>query len=115
VRHPAEHARLVGAGIVPSEGRETCSPAERELEDLMLGLRLSEGFRLDASPDLARSARAAIADLIEEGLLDHDTWKTDARLALTRSGRLLTDSVLTRLISDGRRDARGCVASPHAP
>jgi coproporphyrinogen III oxidase-like Fe-S oxidoreductase len=115
VRHPAEHARLVSAGTVPSEGRETCSPAERELEDLMLGLRLADGFRLDASPELARSARATIEDLVKEGLLDPDAWKTDARLALTRSGRLLTDSVLTRLISDGRRVARGCVASPHAP
>ena len=112
VRHPARYAELVASSTLPIDGHERCTPAERELEAVLLGLRLAEGFDLNAYPDLAKSAASAIPDLLDEGLLYPDAWKTSARLALTRPGRLLTDSVITRLFADAPRGARGCVATP---
>jgi oxygen-independent coproporphyrinogen-3 oxidase len=115
VRHPSRYAELVTAGAPPIEGEEHCTAEQRALEAALLGLRLAEGFALDTYPELARSAAGAVDDLIDEGLLDSDAWKTSARLALTRPGRLLTDSVIRRLFLDAPRVARGCVASPRPP
>lgn len=99
VRHPARHAELVQAAVLPIDGVEHCTPVQRALESAMLGIRLEEGLaveQVDAVHEVA-------CELVEEGLLDRWAWETRGRLALTRSGRLLTDSVIRRVFVDAPR------------
>lgn len=134
VRHPARHAELVHRGEVPVEGCECCTPEQRALERVMLGIRLAEGVDVR---DLLRGARtrptegvdtedtedidaigdtvALVDELIGDGLVEADAWRRQRRIVLTRHGRLVADSVVMRLQSDAARDRKRCVASPTAP
>jgi oxygen-independent coproporphyrinogen-3 oxidase len=108
VRHPAAHAEAVAAGRLPVEGAERCTPEERALEDLLLGIRLADG--LDARP----FAPATVRSLVEDGLVEPGGVR-EGRLVLTRTGRLLTDSVVRRLDGDAACVARVSVDPPRAP
>lgn len=117
VRHPAAHAERVQRGEAPVEGSERCTPEERALEDLMLGIRLADGVDVHA---LAHTASiddtvAQVDALVADGLVEPDAWRRQRRIVLTRSGRLVADSVVLRLQPDASRDRAGCVASPTAP
>lgn len=87
-RHPATYAARLAAGTSPAQAREVLTAADRRLEDVLLGIRLRDGLstrELDA---------VAVADLCEEGLVQP---VADGRIALTRRGRLLADTVVRRL------------------
>jgi oxygen-independent coproporphyrinogen-3 oxidase len=95
VDHPAAYAALVHAGLSAEAGSETLTAAERALEDLLLGIRLVDGFALDrlAGP----TARLAARRQADEGFLD--PWAlAEGRLVLTRTGRLVADSVVAALV-----------------
>jgi putative oxygen-independent coproporphyrinogen III oxidase len=95
VKHPARYASLLANGDSPEGGREVLTEADRQLERVMLELRLSEGLSLDAlDEDGVREARAAAA----EGLLEASTLDTSGRAVLTDRGRLLADGVVRRLV-----------------
>ena len=74
---------------------EVLSVADRDIELLMMGLRLSEGVDLTrASPAFAATVADRAAALPEMVTLQ------DGRLALTRSGRPLLNAVLVALLPD---------------
>jgi putative oxygen-independent coproporphyrinogen III oxidase len=108
VPHPAAHAERVRAGSLPFEGFEVCTPDERALEDLLLGIRLAAGI------DAGRFAAPAVTDLVADGLV-YDPAARDGRLVLTRNGRLLTDRVIRGLVVDAPRAKRVSVAPLRAP
>ncbi|HEX7095358.1 MAG TPA: hypothetical protein VF183_05710, partial [Acidimicrobiales bacterium] len=108
VRHPARHAELVHAGVLPVDGSERCTAEERRLERLMLGIRLADGV---AASDVCP---ARVEQLVADGLLEPGPWRRDARLVLTRRGRLVADRVVGALLDADRGHAR-CVASPGSP
>jgi putative oxygen-independent coproporphyrinogen III oxidase len=85
VRHPAAYAGRIGGGVSPGQAREVLTDAERELEDVMLGIRLADGY------PVARLGAAAIDQL--DGLVN----VRGDRLFLTRRGRLLADTVVREL------------------
>jgi putative oxygen-independent coproporphyrinogen III oxidase len=96
VKHPARYASMLAAGESPAAGREVLTDADRQLERVMLELRLAEGLSLDAlDADGLREARVAAA----EGLLEESTLDSGGRAVLTDRGRLLADGVVRRLVT----------------
>jgi oxygen-independent coproporphyrinogen-3 oxidase len=64
------------------------------MEDVMLGLRLAEGLRLDT---LTPRAQGAAANAVSAGLLSSRAH-TRGRAVLTLRGRLLADAVVRSLL-----------------
>ncbi len=95
VRHPAAYAARIGAGISPGQAREVLAGPERQLERVMLLLRLAEGCPLAV---LGPSGRARAAAVVAEGLASAAAYR-QGRIVLTRRGRLLADTV-TQLLTD---------------
>jgi oxygen-independent coproporphyrinogen-3 oxidase len=93
VRHPAAYAARLAAGESPAQAREVLADAERRMEDIMLGVRLREGFPVSALPAPA----AQIAERhVASAHLDPVAFRA-GRLVLTRQGRLLADAVVRDL------------------
>jgi oxygen-independent coproporphyrinogen-3 oxidase len=92
VRHPRDYAQRVAQGSAAADS-EQLTPAQQQLERVMLALRLREGLGLEELSDLGRSAAArAVAD----GLLEPDAHSA-GRAVLTLRGRLLADAVIRDL------------------
>ncbi len=95
VRHPAAYATRIGAGISPGQAREVLAEPERQLERVMLLLRLAEGCPLAV---LGPAGQAGAAAVVAEGLASAQAYRR-GRIVLTRRGRLLADTV-TRMLTD---------------
>ena len=93
VKHPRRYAALLEDGASPGAGRELLSPAEAQLERVLLGVRVREGLDVGA---LDPRRRAAVAGLVARGLLD-GVAAVHGRVVLTRRGRLLADTVVREL------------------
>ncbi|HWC24121.1 MAG TPA: radical SAM family heme chaperone HemW [Flexivirga sp.] len=98
VKHPAPYADRVMSGVSPGAGRELLTAEQRYDEQVLLGIRLTEGLPLDA---LQAPGRAAVAGLIADGLLDGAAAVRLERPAarLTLRGRLLADTVVRALLA----------------
>ena len=94
VKHPAAYAERIAAGVSPAAGRETLDEPTRRIENVLLGIRISDGLPLDA---LEPDARRVVAELIADGLVDGRA-ALGGRLVLTLRGRLLADAVVRRLL-----------------
>lgn len=98
VKHPRAYADRLAAGRSPAAGRESVDAGTARLERVMLGVRIAEGLPLD---DLDATARAAVAGLVADGLVDaRAALGADGprRVLLTRRGRLLADAVVRALV-----------------
>ena len=93
-KHPAAWAARVAAGDSAALGREELDREARQVEHVMLGVRLAEGLDLRRVPD---DGRSAVPGLVERGLLD-PARAAAGRLVLTRDGRLLADAVVRALL-----------------
>lgn len=91
VKHPSAYAARLAAGASPGHGREVLSAADRQVEDVMLRLRLSSGLPLSV---LDEAGRAAAARAVDEGLL----LRAAGRVVLTLRGRLLADAIVRSLL-----------------
>jgi oxygen-independent coproporphyrinogen-3 oxidase len=89
VKHPSSYGRRLADGSSPAQARERLGPAERHAEDVMLGLRLSDGLSAASVGPVG-----LVAELVDEGLLE----RRDDRVVLTLRGRLLADAVILRLL-----------------
>ena len=97
VKHPRAYAQRLEQGMSPGAGREVLDDAARELERVLLGVRLAEGLELEpGSGRVPERHREAVAGLIAEGLVDMPSART-GRIVLTRRGRLLADTVVRAL------------------
>jgi oxygen-independent coproporphyrinogen-3 oxidase len=95
VRHPAAYAARMAAGTSPGQAREVLAEPERQLERVMLGIRLARGYPVAM---LGPAGRANAASVVAEGLASRDAY-ADGRIVLTRHGRLLADAV-TRALTE---------------
>ena len=95
VRHPAAYGARIGAGLSPGQAREILGPAERQLERVMLAIRLADGCPVAV---LSPAGRANAAAVVAEGLARPDAYAA-GRIVLTRRGRLLADAA-TRMLTD---------------
>lgn len=95
-KHPRAYAQALAAGRSPAVGREVLDGSTRALERVLLEVRLSTGLPLDA---LDEQGRRAVAGLLADGLVDPAPAlrRADARVVLTRRGRLLADAVVRAL------------------
>ncbi|MGI8700894.1 MAG: radical SAM family heme chaperone HemW [Nocardioidaceae bacterium] len=103
VKHPAAYAARIASGTSPALAREVLDPQTRRVERVLLETRLTSGLPLAV---LDRPGRAAVADLVDDGLVDIPgraadgvvDGPDDAALTLTRRGRLLADAVVRALL-----------------
>ncbi|PFG32785.1 radical SAM family heme chaperone HemW [Sanguibacter antarcticus] len=93
VKHPLRYAARLGEGLSPAAGREILDDVSAQLETVMLGARLREGLDLGV---LSTRARRAVAGHIASGLVDGRAVLR-GRVVLTRTGRLLADTVVRDL------------------
>src|SRR5580704_10085073 len=93
VRHPAAYAARIAAGSSPGQAREVLSEAERQLERVMLLVRLADGCPVEV---LGPAGQANAAQVVADGLADAAALAR-GRIVLTRRGRLLADSVAQKL------------------
>src|SRR5699024_3879752 len=96
-KHPVPYAARLRSGRSPAVGREILGGESRELERLLLGVRLAEGVELAAPGTEAAYGRlAALHRLVAEGLCEAGPAR-EGRVRLTLRGRLLADSVVRDL------------------
>jgi oxygen-independent coproporphyrinogen-3 oxidase len=93
VKHPSAYAQRLAAGESPAAGRETPDAEARNLETVLLRIRLASGL---AVSELSESARNNVSTLVDEKLIDEDAL-AHGQLALTLRGRLLADYVVRTL------------------
>jgi len=93
VKHPSAYAGRIGAGTSPGHARETLTPAERQLERIMLLTRLSDGC---PGTELEPAGRDAAEKAVADGLADGPALAA-GRVVLTLRGRLLADAVIRDL------------------
>ena len=96
VKHPAAYAERLAAGVSPAAGRETLDAETRRVEAVLLRSRVSDGLPTSL---LDPAGRTAVAGLIADGLVE-GAAALKGRVVLTRSGRLLADAVVRRLLAD---------------
>ncbi|WP_300677156.1 radical SAM family heme chaperone HemW [Nocardioides sp.] len=89
VKHPVAYADRIAAGHSPAQAREVLTPAEQQVERVMLELRLADGLALDALEDPTLIEAPVAAGLVEV---------RGERLVLTDAGRLLADGVVRDLL-----------------
>jgi oxygen-independent coproporphyrinogen-3 oxidase len=95
VRHPAAYGSRIAAGHSPGQAREVLAEPERQLERVMLGIRLAQGWpvaRLDPA------GRENAGSVVAEGLASPAAYAR-GRIVLTSRGRLLADAV-TRALTE---------------
>lgn len=95
VKHPAAYAARLDEQRSPALDREVLSAESKQLESVLLGIRLADGLSIDALSD---EARLRVAELIADELVDAQAAFAGT-LILTQRGRLLADAVV-RLITD---------------
>ncbi|HYN28838.1 MAG TPA: radical SAM family heme chaperone HemW [Dermatophilaceae bacterium] len=95
VKHPTAYAGRLAEGVSPAAGRETLTAEQRHDERVLLGVRMREGLPIEV---LGGEGRAAVGVLVAEGLVDGREAVVRRRVVLTRRGRLLTDTVVRRLL-----------------
>ncbi|HEX6887557.1 MAG TPA: radical SAM family heme chaperone HemW [Candidatus Nanopelagicales bacterium] len=91
VKHPAAYVARLAAGQSPAAGREELDARTQQVEAVLLQVRLASGLPLSLVPP---ESRDAVPDLETAGLVR----ATGDRLVLTRTGRLLADAVVRRLV-----------------
>jgi putative oxygen-independent coproporphyrinogen III oxidase len=94
VKHPTEYGAKLAANVSPAAARELLDDPARQMEDVLLRIRLRVGLPLDTLSDLGRKAALTARD---DGLLDaaaHDA----GRAVLTLRGRLLADAVAREIV-----------------
>ena len=97
VKHPAAYAQRLGAGELPILDRETLTQTQREVERIMLNLRLRRGLTIASLPfDAAHQA-------LDDGYLDGASFDS-GQAVLTTAGRLMADAVIRSLIADPPAD-----------
>jgi len=94
VKHPAAYAQRLATGESPAAGRETLDAATRDVERVLLGIRLADGLPIAA---LDAPARPRVAELIAEELVEARA-ALSGTLVLTLRGRLLADGIVRRLL-----------------
>jgi oxygen-independent coproporphyrinogen-3 oxidase len=89
--HPEAYAARVTAGALPVAGHEVLDHHARQIEDVLLAVRLAEGFRVGGATSLAR-------ELVDDGLVTVVAQGNAPVLVLSRRGRLLADLVARRVL-----------------
>lgn len=93
VKHPSAYAERLAGGVSPAHAREVLDDETRNVEDVMLRLRLRDGLGVGTDVNAEAVGRALADGLVEKTAYDV------GRLVLTLRGRLLADAVVRDLLS----------------
>jgi oxygen-independent coproporphyrinogen-3 oxidase len=91
VKHPSAYVERLRLGQSPAVGREVLDDDTRAVEEVLLGVRMAQGLRMDG---LSADQRGEVDLLVADGLGS----VAGGRFRLTRPGRLLADAVVRRLV-----------------
>ncbi len=91
IKHPAPYADRIRLHESPSADAEALTEEELRTEEVLLGVRLSEGMPAESFDG------AVLAELAERGLIAQSA-RTEGRVQLTLAGRLLADAVVRELL-----------------
>ena len=94
VKHPAGYAERLAESTSPAAAREVLDGAARQMEDVLLRIRLVSGLPLAGLSDQGHRAAAAAC---RDGLVDPDCYAAGT-LVLTLRGRLLADAVAREIV-----------------
>ncbi|NBW74019.1 MAG: coproporphyrinogen III oxidase, partial [Microbacteriaceae bacterium] len=97
VKHPAAYAERLSRGVSPALELEQVSEQDRNVERVMLELRLIEGMKLSELKDLGFASKEAVSELIIDELVVPELVFQDL-LQLTLKGRLLADLVVRKVL-----------------
>ena len=98
VKHPAAYAERIAQGISPALEREIVDLENRNIEKVMLELRLAEGMDLQWLKANGFASAKVVSELIADGLID-GVLAVSGRLVLTAKGRLLADAVIRKVLN----------------
>jgi putative oxygen-independent coproporphyrinogen III oxidase len=93
VKHPAAYGARMTAGHSPGQAREVLTAPERQLERVMLALRLADGCPVAL---LGQAGQLNAESVVAEGLASRAAYAR-GQVVLTRQGRLLADAVTRKL------------------
>jgi oxygen-independent coproporphyrinogen-3 oxidase len=93
VKHPTAYAARLAEGLSPAHAREVLDEETREVERVLLEVRLREGL----STDVLRE-RDGVTGVLEALVADGLVEDRPDRVVLTRRGRLLADGVVRSLL-----------------
>ena len=98
VKHPAAYAERITQGISPALEREIVDLENRNIEKVMLELRLAEGMDLEWLKENGFASAKVVSELIADGLID-GIVAVSGKLVLTAKGRLLADAVIRKVLN----------------
>ena len=98
VKHPAAYAERITQGISPALERELVDLENRNIEKVMLELRLASGMDLEWLKANGFASAKVVSELIADGLID-GVLAVSGRLVLTAKGRLLADAVIRKVLN----------------
>lgn len=96
VKHPAAYGQRMALDESPAAGRETLDAETRRVERVLLAVRTRDGL---PTSDLGADGRTAVAGLVADGWVD-GREALRGRVVLTRTGRLMADAVVSRLLPE---------------
>lgn len=102
IRKPEQWMEAVQRDGHGTEDTESVLPLAHAEEVLMMGLRLSEGIRIN---DIAARTGLALSDIVREEAIDDLVddgflWRKRGNVGATLSGRLVLNSVISALLAD---------------
>jgi coproporphyrinogen III oxidase-like Fe-S oxidoreductase len=99
VKHPGAYSARLLAGRSPAHAREVLDDDAREVERVLLGVRLADGLDVAALPP---DGLPRLPEVVAEGLVEPGPEGVEgappSRVVLTDRGRLLADGVVRRLL-----------------
>jgi putative oxygen-independent coproporphyrinogen III oxidase len=107
IAHPREYANAVAGDRMPVASQEELDEQARQIEAVLLGVRLADGFVLDVEPAVERQ-------LLDDGLIEVIRVELTPVFRLSRRGRLLAD-VVSRTVIDELHPGRACFATVTKP
>jgi oxygen-independent coproporphyrinogen-3 oxidase len=97
VKHPAAYAERIASNQSPALAREILDDKTRQLERVLLELRLREGMPIELLKSMNPLAIKPISQFIADGMvIAEDAIR--GQLTLTLKGRLLADSIVRQLL-----------------
>ena len=97
VKHPAAYGDRINLAVSPALERELVDQDNRDIEKVMLELRLSDGMQLDWLTSRGFADAKCVSELIADGLVN-GSRAVLGTLLLTEKGRLLADAVIRKVL-----------------
>ena len=93
VKHPNAYRERIEAGLSPEMGHEILTTEEKELEKVLLAIRMPRGLALD---EFTGRQTTVLNSYRERGAFEESDWSSGF-ITLSQSGRLIADAIVREL------------------